>query len=191
MDHSVVDVDLDRFHLIPKRCLESVFWELAASDPDVDPRFEKEEWFSSTLLEWGSCGKLAVLDDTSVGFVQFAPATLFAKLSEFRAARGVGIDAVYLGYVYAEEGHRGRRLGTQLIRSVARDVVDRGYRAVESIGDRAWDGGWILPYPFLAAAGFTVAIDEPRYPLMRLDLHRSVPAARADAFVAAGLPVSE
>jgi hypothetical protein len=49
--------------------------------------------------------------------------------------------------------------------------VDRGYRAVEALGDRAWDGGWVIPVSFLAANGFTIVRDDERFPLLRLDLH--------------------
>jgi hypothetical protein len=53
---------------------------------------------------------------------------------------------------------------------VARDIVERGYRALEAIGDREWDGTWVLPMPFLAANGFSVVRDHARFPLLRLDL---------------------
>jgi len=62
------------------------------------------------------------------------------------------------------------------------DLLSRGYRAVEAIGDRAWDGSWVLPVPFLVANGFTVLKEDARYPLLRLDL-RAVhePAAAHEA----------
>jgi hypothetical protein len=56
---TVLDVTLDNLSAAPHEVLDSVFWELDVDSP-VDPRFEKEEWFSSTLLEWGPCGKLVV-----------------------------------------------------------------------------------------------------------------------------------
>ncbi len=77
-----------------------------------------------------------------------------------------------------EERRRSRGLGSELIREVARDLVDRGYRAVESVGDRRWGGDtWVLPVAFLAGNGFRVMHDDARYPLLRLDLHE-VPERR-------------
>ena len=38
-----------------------------------DPGLEKEAWVSQTLLEWGSCGKLAYVDGMPAGFVMYAP----------------------------------------------------------------------------------------------------------------------
>ncbi len=82
MGRTVVDVDLDNFHLLPKACLLGVFWELDRIDPDVDHRFEKEEWFSSTLR-----GKLVVENGEALAFAEYAPSTLFPRLARFPAAR--------------------------------------------------------------------------------------------------------
>jgi len=167
--------------------MESVFWELPDADPEVDARFEKEEWFSSTLLEWGDCGKLLVSDGEALAFAEYAPSTLFPRLGEFPAARAASADAAYLAYCFAEEGHRGRGLGSRLVREVARDLVDRELRAVEAIGDRAWDGGWVLPFEFLAANGFVVVADDARYPLMRLDPHVAAAPLTAAAHATVGV----
>ena len=168
MSPRVADVSLESFQRIPVECQTALYWELLSDADAEDARFQKEEWFSSTLLEWGTCGKLLIDDDEVLGFAQYAPATLFARLSEFPTG-DVSDDAVYLGYCYLDTNARGRGLGRRLIGAVARDIVERGYRALESIGDRDWDRGWILPAPFLAASGFAVLKDDPRYPLLRLD----------------------
>jgi len=167
--------------------MESVFWELPDADPDVDARFEKEEWFSSTLLEWGTCGKLLVSDGEALAFAEYAPSSLFPRLGEFPAARAASADAAYLAYCYAKEGHRGRGLGSRLVREVARELVERGFRAVEAIGDRAWDGGWVLPCEFLAANGFAIVADDPRNPLMRLDPRVAASPLTTAARAAVGL----
>jgi GNAT superfamily N-acetyltransferase len=184
MSQRVVDVTLENLFTAPPEVLDAVFWELDIDSP-VEPRFEKEEWFSSTLLEWGPCGKLVVEEGLSLGFAQYAPATLFPRIGSF-AAGAVSADAAYLSYCYVVAPRRGEGLGTYLARVVARELADRGYRAVEALGDHRWDGSWVLPAPFLAAAGFHVLRDDPRYPLMRLDLRAAVdPEERADAAEAA------
>lgn len=152
----------------PEDVLGSVYWELDQDEPPADARFQKEEWFSSTLLEWGPCGKL-LLDEGVVGFAEYAPPALFPRLGRFRKGR-VSSDAIYLSYCYMVQGHRGRGGGTELIRTVARDLFDRGYQALESIGDREWDGDWVLPAGFLASCGFGVIRKDRRFPLMRLEL---------------------
>jgi GNAT superfamily N-acetyltransferase len=187
MKPHIVDVDLENLHLTPKECLTAVFWELDAEGEDVDQFFQKEEWFSSTLLEWGRCGKLMVEDTDAYGFVQYAPAALFPRLRRF-ASGVVSDDAAYLSYCFVDEGRRSRRNGQQLVRAVAGDVVERGYRAVEAIGDRAWDGGWVLPEGFLSRCGFQVIRDDARYPLMRLDMTDREPIRVSTARVALQQP---
>jgi GNAT superfamily N-acetyltransferase len=185
MPPQIIDVDLENFHRIPRECRATLFWEMDHDDRAVNARFQKEEWFSSTLLEWGLCGKLLVGDGLDPGamsaqpesrqeghgFAEFAPATLFPRLQRFPAGEAASpADTVYLAYCYVTATRRGHGLGTALVREVARSAVDRGYRAVEALGDRAWDGGWVIPVTFLAANGFHVVRDDDRFPLLRLDL---------------------
>jgi GNAT superfamily N-acetyltransferase len=215
MPVQILDVNLENFRLIPRECRDVLFWEMDHEDPEVHGRFQKEEWFSSTLLEWGPCGKLVAVDDgddgdgdrggartdrgraggagsagEGAGFAEFAPATLFPRLRRFPAGEAASlVDAVYLAYCYVVDAKRGRGLGTALVRDVARAAVDRGYAAVEALGDRAFDGGWVIPVTFLAANGFVVVRDDERFPLLRLDLRsRESAAAR---HVAKAIPAAE
>src|SRR5207249_7777559 len=115
--------------------------------------------------------------------------TLFPRLRRFPTGR-VSQDAAYLSYCYVVEGRRRRGLGLQMIRAVARDVVERGYVALEAIGDRRWEGDWLLPYEFLRRVGFRVLHDDDRFPLLRLDLfvRHATPVARERA--ALPLPIT-
>jgi GNAT superfamily N-acetyltransferase len=183
----LLDVTLDNLGQIPPEPLNTVFWELD-EDPEVGARFEKEEWFSSTLLEWGSCGKLLTESGTAVGFAQYAPARLFPRLGRFRCGRA-SADAVYLSYCYVVPSRRGGGVGTELVRAVGRDILDRGIRAVEALGDREGEPGWILPVEFLARNGFAVLRDDRRYPLMRLDLETAVVSDEAREAVLAPVPL--
>jgi GNAT superfamily N-acetyltransferase len=168
----ILEVTLDTLPRLPAEVLESCYWELAEDVEPEDARFQKEEWFSTTLLEWGPCGKAVMDGDTADGFVQYGPAPLFPRLQQFRT--GKVCMAVYLANCYVVRGARGAGTGTALVRAVARDLVDRGYTAIEALGERDWAGGWILPVEFLVANGFTVARDDPRFPLMRLELRTTV-----------------
>lgn len=188
MGHRLLDVTLDNLRQAPPEVLGALFWEMDTDEDPSDPGFEKEEWFSEVLLEWGACGKLVLEDQpVGVGFAQYAPASFFPRLTRFPSGR-VSPDAVYLSYCYVAPLRRGLGLGTLLVRSVARDLVDRGIRALEAIGDRAWTDGWVLPAPFLAANGFRVVREDPRYPLLRLDLRAAVEPREAAGAVAVPLP---
>jgi hypothetical protein len=180
----LIDVSLENLPRAPPEVLSAVYWELDVDHPRVETAFEKEEWFSAVLLEWGTCGKMALDDDLgAVSFAEYAPAAFFPRLARFRCGR-VSPDAVYLSYCYVVDRRRGFGLGTELVRTVARDLVDRGFGAVEAIGDRAWEDGCVLPAPFLGANGFRVLREDPRFPLMRLDL-RAAAAPKEEAGAAA------
>lgn len=184
-----LDVTLDNLGKAPPECLDTVFWEIGGeTQQPEDARFHKEEWFSWALLEWGRCGKLCESEPgRSDAFAQYAPGPFFPRLAEFRCGR-VSEDAVYLSYCYVVEPRRGNGLGSRLIREVAGDVRGRGYQAIEAIGDRDWREGWVLPAAFLAANGFRVIHEDPRLPLMRLDLEATVAVGAAHDTVAVPLP---
>lgn len=187
----ILDVTLENLSAAPPDVLRTVFWEVEADAPQMDARFQKEEWFSSTMLEWGTCGKLAVDDEeVAVGFAEYAPPSLFPRLSRYRSGK-CSPDAVYLAYCFVVPDQRGRSLGTSLVRSVARDLVDRGFRAVEALGERDWSGGWVLPARFLAANRFRVLRDDARVPLFRLDLRRAAAPRETASAAAVRSPVSD
>ncbi|WP_166907391.1 acetyltransferase [Mycobacterium sp. DL440] len=64
MTARITPLRLEGFEQLPKHARRCVFWEV---DPSTigdahltDPEFEKEAWLSMVMLEWGSCGQLAV-----------------------------------------------------------------------------------------------------------------------------------
>jgi hypothetical protein len=188
MSRRFVDVSLDNLREAPPEILTAVYWEVESDEPPEEPGFEKEEWFSDVLLEWGTCGKMIVEEDLgTVAFAEFAPPAFFPRLARFRSGR-VSSDAVYLSYCYVIDRRRGFGLGTDLVRTVGGDLLDRGIGAVEAIGDRSWSEGWVLPAAFLGASGFQVVRDDPRFPLMRLDLQAAVRERETTEAAAAPLP---
>lgn len=228
MNARIVDVDLENYRAIPRACRATVFWEFDHDDPSVNARFQKEEWFSSTMLEWGPCGKLALAhgsarepatttieleppedertdavdrpdhrpddrdaaaDPSGIGFAQYAPPPLFARRLAYVVGSSTSEDALFLAYVFVEEEHRGQGVGSALIRHVARAAADRGYGALEAIGDRRSQEEWVLPVTFLAANGFRVVVDDERFPLLRRDIRERIEPRVAGATVA--LPGSE
>lgn len=186
----LIDVSLDNLRDVPAETRTSLFWETDTDEVPSDPGFEKEEWFSEVLLEWGGCGLALMEEDRgAVGYAQFAPPTFFPRLSRYRCGR-VSEDAVYLAYCYVATVRRGFGVGTQLIRAVARSLIDRDIRALEALGDRERADGWVLPAAFLGANGFHVLLEDPRFPLMRLDLTTTVQPQEAVSWAAVPGPAS-
>ena len=63
----ITPLRLEAFEQLPKHARRCVYWEVDPSDAAgarsgelSDPEFEKEAWLSMVMLEWGSCGQLAV-----------------------------------------------------------------------------------------------------------------------------------
>jgi GNAT superfamily N-acetyltransferase len=187
MGRRLVDVTLDNLSDLPHEARSAMYWEMERDDAAVEPDFEKEEWFSQVLLEWGGCGKLLIEEEQSLAYAQYAPPSFFPRLSQYRCGR-VSPDAIYLAYCYVVPDKRGFGLGAEVIRAAAADLLDRGFRALESIGSRVGAEGWVLPVSFLAASGFVVIRDDARFPLLRLDLSVAVEPQEAADEVAVPLP---
>lgn len=175
-----VPITLDNVHELPGRCQRCVYWELdqvgqtRLQSSGGDPRLEKESWVSSTLLEWGSCGRLLHVDGEAAGYVLYAPPAYVPRASAFPTSP-VSADAVLLMSVHVIPEHAGHGYGRQLIQSVAKDMVQRNVRAIEAFGDHGIGGAdCLLPAGFLLAVGFKTIRAHVRHPRLRLDLRTAI-----------------
>ena len=188
MSRRLASITLDNLDDLPRRCRRCVFWELdpvarARAEETGDTEFEKEAWVSATLLEWGSCGKIAYVDGVPAGYVMFAPPAYVPRSVAFPTSP-VSADAVLLmtGHVLPE--FTGMGLGRMLVQGVAKDLVRRGVKAVEAFGDKAWETpACVLPADYLLSVGFKTVRPHPRYPRLRLEL-KTVVSWREDVEVA-------
>jgi hypothetical protein len=190
---NLVPLTLDTLDQIPPRCRECVFWEL---DPVAAAQacragttgFEKEAWVSAALLEWGSVGRIALVDDVPAGYLMYAPPHLVPRSVAFPTSPVSG-DAVLLmsGRVLTEFGGGG--IGRMLVQGVAKDLTRRGVRAIEAFGlaadsrgaraqeeggRRSPDQACVLPADFLLAVGFKTVRPHHRHPRLRLDLRTAL-----------------
>ena len=193
MSRRLARLTLDNLGDLPLGCRSCVFWEL---DPVRRQRAErrrrrrareKEAWVSRVLLEWGSCGRVAYVDDDPAGYVLYAPPDVppgRRRVPDRAGQRGRGAAG------HGDGLPRVRRsgLGRVLMQTVVKDLVKRGgIRAVEAFGDTraagpatgAADdyGGCVLPADYLLRVGFKTHRPHPRYPRMRLELRRWSPGA--------------
>lgn len=181
-------VTLDNLDDLPRRCRSCVFWELdpvarARAEEAGDTALEKEAWVSATLLEWGSCGKVAYVDGVPAAYVLFAPPSAVPRSVAFPTSP-VSADAVLLMTANVIEEFTGQGLGRVLVQSVVKDLVRRGVRAVEAFGDADGAAGHcVLPAAHLLAVGFKTARPHPRWPRLRLEL-KTTASWREDVEVA-------
>lgn len=185
MSRRLVNLTLDTLEDLPRSCRMCVFWEL---DPVAaeracaagDPGLEKEAWISQTLLEWGSCGKLAYVDGMPAGYVMFAPPAYVPRSMAFPTSP-VSPDAALLMTAQVVAPFAGGGLGRMLVQGVARDLTKRGIKAIEAFGDakfgepdEAGAGGCLAPADFFLSVGFKTVRPHPRYPRLRLELRTAL-----------------
>ncbi|MEZ0166458.1 GNAT family N-acetyltransferase [Kineococcus sp. LSe6-4] len=192
MGRRMAPLTLDTVADLPKPSRQCVFWELdetaAARAAEAGyPDFEKEAWISTVLLQWGPCGRLVYVDDQPVGFVMYAPPLYVPQQSRFPTSPVSG-DAVLLTTGWIEPAHRGEGLARMLLQGAAKDLTQRGAKAVEVFGggpaavggdgstQAAHDHGepCVLPAHLLESVGFTVVRPHHRFPRLRLELKNAL-----------------
>ena len=160
------------------QCAHCVFWELdpvrRAAARGVEAE-EKAAWVSMVLREWGSCGRVAVVDGEVVGHMIWAPPVLVPSTGGFATAP-VASDAVLLTTAFIDPAHRGGGLGRMLVQGMAKDLVKRGgVKAVEAFGDtRNRAGRCVVPADFLLSVGFSTVRAHAVNPRMRMDLRTTL-----------------
>ncbi|BAX95083.1 acetyltransferase [Mycobacterium shigaense] len=145
MSARITPLRLEAFEQLPKHARQCVFWEV---DPTTlgdnqlaDPEFEKEAWLSMVMLEWGSCGQVAMTvpdehshaEPSCLGYVLYAPPGAVPRAARFPTAP-VSPDAVLLTSMGIEPGHASDDLPHSLLAQVIDELVRRGVRALEAFG---------------------------------------------------------
>ncbi len=178
MSRKVVRLTLDHLAELDGPCASCLFWQL---DPvsrsrvsEGDVVIEKEAWVSRVLREWGSCGRVVLVDDRAVGYVMYAPEVFLPGAASFPTAP-VSPDAVLMATVDVDPGYAGGGLGRMLVQGVAKDLIRRNVKALEAFGDKNWETpACVLPADYLLSVGFKTVRPHQRYPRLRLELKTAV-----------------
>ncbi|MEU4172359.1 GNAT family N-acetyltransferase [Streptomyces sp. NPDC026665] len=179
MGRRLVPLTLDNLPDLPNRCRTCVFWELDPVSGEAavgagTSAVEKEAWISSVLLDWGSCGRVAYVDEVPVGYVLYAPPAYVPRSTAFPTSP-VAPDAVQLMTSFIMPGYQGQGLGRVLVQTVAKDLLRRGFKAIEAFGDARWkEPACVLPADHLVAVGFKTVRSHARYPRLRLELRTTL-----------------
>lgn len=189
MSRRLAALTLDTVSDLPAPCRSCVSWELDPAAARAARRaggveLEKESWLSAVLLEWGSCGRIAYVDDEPAGFVTYAPPQFVPRARTFPTSP-VGADAVLLMTGGVQPVHRGGGIARMLVQGAAKDLTRRGVRAIEAFGST--DGtevalgssrddphGCLVPADLLLAVGFKTVRPHRRTPRLRLDLRTAL-----------------
>ncbi|WP_458244742.1 GNAT family N-acetyltransferase [Streptomyces sp. MAI_2237] len=179
MGRRLVPLTLDNLQDLPNRCRSCVFWELDPVSGEAAVRagtaaLEKEAWISAVLLDWGSCGRVVYVDDVPAGFVLYAPPAYVPRSTAFPTSP-VSPDAVQLITASIMPGYQGQGLGRVMVQTVAKDLLRRGFKAIEAFGDARWkEPACVLPADHLLAVGFKTVRPHPANPRLRLELRTTL-----------------
>ena len=179
MGRRLVPLTLDNLQDLPQRCRACVFWELDPVSGEAavkagTPALEKEAWISAVLLDWGSCGRVVYVDDTPVGFVLYAPPAYVPRSTAFPTSP-VSPDAVQLMTAFIMPGYQGQGLGRVMVQTVTKDLLRRGFKAIEAFGDARWkEAACVRPADHLLAVGFKTVRPHPVHPRLRLELRTTL-----------------
>ncbi len=179
MGRRLVPLTLDNLQDLPQRCRSCVFWELDPVSGEAAVKggtaaLEKESWISAVLLDWGSCGRVVYVDDAPAGFVLYAPPAYVPRSTSFPTSP-VSPDAVQLMTGFVMPGYQGQGLGRVLVQTVAKDLLRRGFKAIEAFGDSRWkEPACMLPAEHLLAVGFKTVRQHPTHPRLRLELRSTI-----------------
>jgi GNAT superfamily N-acetyltransferase len=184
VSRKVVRLTLDHLALLEAPCRSCLFWQLDPVSRDRVARegreaeaCEKEAWVSQVLRDWGSCGRVVMVDDRAAGFLVYAPPTYLPGAAHFATAP-VSPDAVLLTHVWVDPKQAGGGLGRMLVQGMARDLIRRGgIRAVEAFGDTRGPGrrtSCVVPADFLGSVGFKTQRAHGATPRMRMELRSAL-----------------
>ncbi|KJK55939.1 GNAT family N-acetyltransferase [Saccharothrix sp. ST-888] len=174
MGRRIAPLTLDNLADLPTTCRSCVFWELdpvsaKAAVEAGKAESAKESWISAVLLEWGSCGRIVYVDEIPVGYVLYAPPAYVPRSLAFPTSP-VSPDAVQLMISRVLPGYQRQGLGRVLVQTVAKDLVGRGFKAIEAFGAVGREiPSCVLPAEHLLAVGFKTVRPHHRYPRLRLE----------------------
>ena len=88
MSRKIVRLTLDHLETFRAPCRSCLFWEMdpVRRERVADPCAEKDAWMSEVLREWGSCGRVALVDDRPVGYLVYAPEAFVPGAAGFPTA---------------------------------------------------------------------------------------------------------
>ncbi|HEX7471720.1 MAG TPA: hypothetical protein VF323_01455 [Candidatus Limnocylindrales bacterium] len=124
---------------------------------------------------FGSYAKVLLLDDRPVAYAQFGPLSAYPRASRVRELYPQLPDAplpAVITCIATTSEARGAGHAQRLVAAVCEDLAGRGFAAVETYPEagRDPDATSAATPAFWLAAGFVLAVDDDRFPVMRREL---------------------
>jgi ribosomal protein S18 acetylase RimI-like enzyme len=169
----IENVDESNFQDTPNPCRCCLYWQTNGEfgEQTLKPEMEtkKRKWFNKVAKEFGSCIKIAYLDNVPIGFIQYAPAKFFPRLKEY-AAGPSSEDAVFIACLYiSNRKERGKGLGTKMLENLIAELKEREFKAVETFARTSSENNPSGPLKLYLKHNFKIKNDKDDFPLVRLE----------------------
>ncbi|MBS7634831.1 GNAT family N-acetyltransferase [Candidatus Bathyarchaeota archaeon] len=167
-------IDEGTFLKVPNPCRRRLYWQtLGESDSSLlmeSGEEEKMRWLKRVLREFGSCVKVACLDDAAIGFMQYAPAVYFPRVREY-ASGPPNEGAAFIACLYILDGNRrGKGFGTLMLKNLIEELKEKGFMAIETFAKISSENNPSGPLNFYLKNDFKIVNRKDDFPLVRLNL---------------------
>ena len=127
------------------------------------------------LAVFGSYAKVLLADDTAVAYSQFGPLSAYPRAQRLRDLYPQLPDAplpAVITCIATTPDARRQGHALRLVEAVCDDLAERGFAAVEAYPERSTqpDATSAATPEFWIAAGFTIAVEDERFPVVRREL---------------------
>jgi hypothetical protein len=124
---------------------------------------------------FGSYGKVLLVGEEAVAYSQFGPLSAYPRATRLRELYPQLPDAplpAVITCIASTADARRQGYAAQLVDAVCADLARRGFAAVEAYPDltRSEDETSAARPPFWVGLGFTLAVDDERFPVVRREL---------------------
>ncbi|HUQ77901.1 MAG TPA: hypothetical protein VM427_03370 [Patescibacteria group bacterium] len=121
---------------------------------------------------FGSYAKVALVDDVAVAWAQFGPLSAYPRAQRLRELYPQLPDAplpAVITCIASTVSARGSGYARRLVEAVCDDLAARGFAAVEAYPERGTrpDATSAATPEFWLGAGFALAVDDERFPVVR------------------------
>jgi ribosomal protein S18 acetylase RimI-like enzyme len=127
------------------------------------------------LAVFGSYAKVLLVDDAPAVYAQFGPLSAYRRAQRLRELYRQLPDAplpAVITCIATTAAARGEGHARRLVEAVCDDLAGRGFAAVEAYPERGTrpDATSAATPEFWLSAGFALAVDDERFPVVRRDL---------------------
>lgn len=176
VDLKIKDITNENLDEIPEPCKSCVYWEYPEGfgKISVEEAFrKKKEWFKNALEGFGTCGKIAYVNEKPVAYSQYAPPKLLLQTESYGSKKlDTSEGTIFLSCLFiTSPKHRGKGLGSKILKEIISELKNRKFKALETFARVGSANNPSGPAEFFLRHNFHVKEKiSSEYVLVRLEL---------------------